>query len=359
MKCLKRYTYKELLGPVLFSVIAFTLIIVAADLLFMLARLLVDGSVSLGTVLRLFVLGLPRVVALALPMSTLLGILLCYSTLSASSEIVAMRAAGLSLVRIMTPALVVALVMSGLAFAFNEKVVPRANREFEEIMWEIGKRSNPYVQRNLVLKEFEKGVLSRLVFADTYDATRELFQRVTVQEFEEGKLTRITEAARAKWDNAAWVFEDGISYNVVDGDRMVSVRFIRQEGRIDYTPKEVARGALRPDEMSAWELGEHIRRLKPQGAAATKLLVEYYLKFAIPFASLVFGIVAAPLGITTHRTSTSRGFGMSILIIFVYYVIMSLSCALAERGSISPMLGAWFSNILFSAIGGWMMVAKS
>ena len=359
MKCLKRYTYKELLGPVLFSVIAFTLIIVAADLLFMLARLLVDGSVSLGTVLRLFVLGLPRVVALALPMSTLLGILLCYSTLSASSEIVAMRAAGLSLVRIMTPALVVALVMSGLAFAFNEKVVPRANREFEEIMWEIGKRSNPYVQRNLVLKEFEKGVLSRLVFADTYDATRELFQRVTVQEFEGGKLTRITEAARAKWDNAAWVFEDGISYNVVDGDRMVSVRFIRQEGRIDYTPKEVARGALRPDEMSAWELGEHIRRLKQQGAAATKLLVEYYLKFAIPFASLVFGIVAAPLGITTHRTSTSRGFGMSILIIFVYYVIMSLSCALAERGSISPMLGAWFSNILFSAIGGWMMVAKS
>jgi lipopolysaccharide export system permease protein len=116
---------------------------------------------------------------------------------------------------------------------------------------------------------------------------------------------------------------------------------------------------LRPDEMSAWELGEHIRRLKQQGAAATKLLVEYYLKFAIPFASLVFGIVAAPLGITTHRTSTSRGFGMSILIIFVYYVIMSLSCALAERGSISPMLGAWFSNILFSAIGGWMMVAKS
>lgn len=359
MKCLKRYTYKELLGPVLFSVIAFTLIIVAADLLFMLARLLVDGSVSLGTVLRLFVLGLPRVVALALPMSTLLGILLCYSTLSASSEIVAMRAAGLSLVRIMTPALVVALVMSGLAFAFNEKVVPRANRKFEEIMWEIGKRSNPYVQRNLVLREFEKGVLSRLVFADTYDATRELFQRVTVQEFEGGKLTRITEAARAKWDNAAWVFEDGISYNVVDGDRMVSVRFVRQEGRIDYTPKEVARGALRPDEMSTWELGEHIRRLKQQGAAATKLLVEYYLKFAIPFASLVFGIVAAPLGITTHRTSTSRGFGMSILIIFVYYVIMSLSCALAERGSISPMLGAWFSNILFSAIGGWMMVAKS
>jgi lipopolysaccharide export system permease protein len=232
LRCLERYTYKELLGPVLFAVVAFTLIFVAADLLFMLARLLVDGSVGLGTIARLFVLGLPRIVALALPMSTLLGILLCYSTLSASSEIVAMRAAGLSLVRIMAPALIVALVVSGAAFAFNDKVVPRANRRFEEIMWEIGKRSSPFIQRNLVLKEFEKGALTRLVFADTYDATREQFRRVTVQEFEGGRLARITEAALAKWDNSAWLFEDGVSYNVVDGDRVVSVRFARQEGRI-------------------------------------------------------------------------------------------------------------------------------
>jgi lipopolysaccharide export system permease protein len=359
LRCLQRYTYKELLGPVLFSVIAFTLIFVAADLLFMLARLLVDGSVGLGTIARLFILGLPRIVALALPMSTLLGILLCYSALSASSEIVAMRAAGLSLVRIMAPALIIALAVSGVTLAFNENVVPRANREFEEIMWEIGKRSSPLVQRNLVLKEFENGALTRLVFADTYDATREQFRRVTVQEFKGGKLVRITEAALAKWDNAAWFFEDGVSYNVVDGDRVISVRFTRQEGRIAYTPKEVARGALSPDEMSRGELGAYLRRLRQQGADVTKLLVEYHLKFAIPFASLVFGLVAAPLGITTHRASTSRGFGMSILIIFVYYVIMSLSCALAERGSISPMLGAWFSNILFGGIGGWMILSKS
>ena len=359
MKCLERYTYRELLSPVLFSVIAFTLIIVAADLLFMLARLLVEGSVGLGTIIRLFVLGLPRVVALTLPMSTLLGILLCYSTLSASSEIVAMRAAGVSLARIMAPALIVSLVISGMAFAFNEKVVPGANRRFEEIMWQIGKKSNPFIQRNLVLKEFEKGSLSRLVFAGSYDETEELFRRVTVQEFEEGRLCRITEAARAKWDNAAWWFEDGISYNVVDGDRMVSVRFARQEGCMAYTPAEVARGALSPDEMSALELGQYIRMLKEQGAATRKLSVEYYLKFAIPFASLVFGLVAAPLGIRTHRASTSLGFGMSVLIIFVYYVIMSLSCAFAERGSISPMLGAWFSNMLFGAIGGWMIMKKS
>ena len=112
-------------------------------------------------------------------------------------------------------------------------------------------------KRNLVLREFEKGVLTRLVFADAYDAEKERFSRVTMQEFEDGRLVRITEAASARWDESAWLFEDGISYNVVDGDRVVSVRFARQEGRIAYTPKEVARGGLSPDEMSASELRQH------------------------------------------------------------------------------------------------------
>ncbi|MEW6228807.1 MAG: LptF/LptG family permease, partial [Bacillota bacterium] len=67
----------------------------------------------------------------------------------------------------------------------------------------------------------------------------------------------------------------------------------------------------------------------------------------------------APLGVRTHRASTSLGFGMSILIIFVYYVIMSLSCAVAERGSVPPALGAWFSNVLFGASGALMMARKS
>ncbi|NLS44255.1 MAG: YjgP/YjgQ family permease [Firmicutes bacterium] len=359
MKHLQRYTYKELLGPVLFSIIAFTLIIVAADLLFMLARLLVDESVGLNTVLRLFVLGLPRIMSLTLPMSVLLGTLLCYSTLSSFNEIVAMRAAGLSLTRIMMPALVVALAVAGITFIFNEKVVPGANRKFEEIIWEIGRRSSPFIQKNPVLQEFEKGILSRLISAEAYDASEEVFKHVTVQEFEGGKLARITEAAQAKWDNGAWVFQDGISYNVVDGDRVVSVRFIKQEGSIAHTPAEVKRHALNPDEMPARELKGYIRSLEQQGKDTLKLLVEYYLKFAIPFASIIFGIVAAPLGITTRRASTSRGFGVSILIIFIYYVIMSLSCALAERGSILPVFGAWFSNMLFGAAGVWMMAKKS
>lgn len=356
---LERYIYKELIGPLLFSVAAFTLIMVAGDLLFQLARMLVDGEVSVGTALAVFVLGLPRVMVLVLPMSTLLGTLLCYSRLSAGSEVVAMRAAGMSLQRVMAPAVVLAIMVSVVTVALNETVVPVANRRSEQIMWEIGRRASPFVQRNTVIKEFEDGALARLIYADSYDAREKSFREVTVQEFERGRLARITEAARARWEETRWWFEDGVVYTVLDGDRVASVRFSRQEARIAHRPSQVARGALTPKEMSARELADYIRDLAGQGVKVTRLLVELYLKLAIPFASLVFGLVGAPLGIRAHRASTSLGFGMSILIIFVYYVIMSLSCAVAERGSVPPVLGAWFSNILFGACGALMIARKS
>ncbi len=351
--------YRELLGPLSFSVAAFTSIMVAGDLLFQLARMLVDGSVSVGTALAVFALGFPRVMVLVLPMSTLLGTLLCYSRLSAASEIVAMRAAGVSLQRVMAPAVALAVAVSCVTVALNETVVPRANRRSERIMWEIGARGDPSVQRNLVMKELEAGALRRLVYADVYDGRRQLFQKVTVQEFEDGRLSRVTEAAAARWDEDRWWFEDGVVYTIIDGYRVASVRFARQEARIAHGPSQVARGALTPKEMSARELREHIEDLASQGLGVRGLLVELYLKIAIPFASLVFGLVGAPLGIRTRRASTSLGFGMSILIIFVYYVIMSLSCAVAERGSVPPALGAWFSNVVFGASGAFMMARKS
>ncbi|MCR4401219.1 MAG: LptF/LptG family permease [Firmicutes bacterium] len=358
-RLLERYLYRELLGPLLFSVAAFTLMMIAGDLLFQLARMLVDGAVSVGTALQIFALGLPRVMVLVLPMSTLLGTLLCYSRLSAGSEVVAMRAAGMSLQRVMAPAVALALLVSLVTVALNETVVPAANRTSERIMWEVGRRKNPFVQERTVIKEFDGGALARLIYADSYDAREKVFKRVTVQEFENGKLARITEAARARWEDTVWWFEDGVVYTVLGGDRVASVRFARQEARIAHEPSEVAKGALTPQEMSARELADHIRDLAAQGANTSRLLVELYLKFAIPFASLVFGLVGAPLGIRAHRASTSLGFGMSILIIFVYYVIMSLSCAVAERGSAPPAVGAWFSNMVFGICGALMIARKS
>ena len=100
-------------------------------------------------------------------------------------------------------------------------------------------------------------------------------------------------------------------------------------------PREIVASQKSPDEMNIRELARHIEILKSQGAETQKLEVDWHLKWAIPAASLVFALVGAPLGLQSHRSASSVGFGLSVIVIFIYYMIMTLGSALAQ-GDICP-----------------------
>jgi len=87
-------------------------------------------------------------------------------------------------------------------------------------------------------------------------------------------------------------------------------------------------------------------------------LVQLHLKVALPAASIVFALVGAPLGMQSHRRAASIGFGLSIVVIFVYYVLMSVGSALGEGGQLPPALGAWLQNILLGAFGIIMILRR-
>src|SRR5690606_6830080 len=123
--------------------------------------------------------------------------------------------------------------------------------------------------------------------------------------------------------------------------------------RVDLgqTPREIARLRKDPEEMSLAELREHIGVLSSQGADVRSLEVQMHLKFSIPLASVVFALVGVPLGIQSHRSASSSGFGLSIIIIFLYYVLMSIGSALGQAGTLPLPLAAWIQNIILGAYG--------
>lgn len=355
MNILDRYITRELIGPFLFGVCAFTSIFIASDVLFQLARLFMDGTIDFVTGVKLFLLNLPRIVVLTFPMSMLLGTLLAYSRLSEKSEVVAMKASGLSQRRIAVPALCFALLVSGITLLLNETVVPHTNKAVQEIMRKVYGEA-PRRQRNVVLKDLIEGKLVKLVFAEEFDGERGELTNVTVQEFRGGKLARMTNAAKAFWKEGLWKFLNGTAYTILEDGRVLAAKFKTQETHIVTEPKDIAARERSPDEMSISELKAHVALVREQGGNANPLLVQLYLKLAIPFASLVFALVGAPLGIHSHRSATSVGFGMSVIIIFIYYVIMGISTAFGQRGAISPFLGAWSQNLLLGGAGVWMVI---
>lgn len=350
VKIIDRYILRAFCGPLMFGVLAFTSIFVGSDLLFTLVELILDGRLTAYSVIGVVLLSLPAIMVLAFPMAVLLGSLLSFSKMSESGEIIAMQTGGASLYRLVVPVIVIAILVSFTTILMNERLVPYAEEAKERIIKEALGERGFQVQRNIVVKNFNKGSISQLVYANEFDPETNIMKGVTIQDFEDGVLKRIIEADKVIWEDDAWHFYDGIMYGV-GTDAVTVVRFGIQNVYLERTPQQIATKAKRPDKMTAWELRQEIREIESIGGDVNRLLVQLYMRFAIPFASLVFAFIGVPLGMQPQRRSTSYGFGLSIAIIFVYYIVLTISSSLGQNGTISPFLGAWAPNIIFVGIG--------
>ncbi|KUK42188.1 MAG: Permease YjgP/YjgQ family protein, partial [Thermovirga lienii] len=140
LRTLDRYILSEVSGAFFFGIAAFAVLLVAGDLLFDIADLIVEKGVSAWAVAKLFAYKLPEVIVMTLPMASLLACLLTFSRLSSQSEIVALRASGVAFQRILVPILIAGTLVSMVALAFNETLVPLSNKAADNILrFEVAK----------------------------------------------------------------------------------------------------------------------------------------------------------------------------------------------------------------------------
>lgn len=353
MRILDQYIMKELIGTFIFGIFAFSSVFIGSSTLFRIAQYVTQYGASVQAVIQLFIYSLPGIIVLTFPMSMLLAALLAFGRLSASSEITAMKSGGISFYRIAMPVFVVALFVSIFAILFNEHVVPKANQAYNNIVfYEIQGNTAPKSQEHLVLKEITGGEIERLTYARRYDADTTAMYGVSVQEFEKGKLVRVQNAERAEWTADHWTMYTGILNELSEeGNVQRTLKFTQQILPIKQNPKQLVREQKDPDEMTMRELRYQIKALKAQAVSTNKLESELYKRITIPFASFVFALVGVPLGLQPNRTSSSIGFGLSIIVIFIYYSVMTVFSALGQGGTIPPLIAAWIPNILGTLVG--------
>jgi len=303
-------------------------------------------------VLRLFIFSLPSIIVLTFPMSMLLATLLTFGKLSGSSELTAMKSCGISFSRITMPIIFIALFVSIFAIAFSEFIVPKANESYNNIVrYEIQGNTSPKSQDHIIVKEIKDNNIQRLVYARRYDAATNSMQGVSVQEFEKEVLVHVENAEYANWEKDHWTMYNGILYDFSNGETERTIRFDKQNLPIMQDPKELVREQKKPEELTMKELRAQINIMKSQYVDTKKLETELYQRITIPMASLVFALIGTPLGLQPNRTSSSIGFGLSIIIIFIYYSIMTLSSALGQGGIMSPAYAVWIPNLIGLAVG--------
>lgn len=355
LRILDKYIFREVAMTFAFSICAFSAVFIGSGTLFKIAKYITDYGASLQAVVKIFIFGLPGVVIWTFPMSMLLATLLTFGRLSSNSEITAMKSCGISFSRIAMPAIIMGFIVSMGAIAFNEYVVPWANTAYRNVLYyEIEGNNGMKSQEHIILKEMNGENIQRLAYARRYDAEVQQLQGITLQEFgADGKVTHVENADYADWNGNVWTMHNGMIYDIAseEGKSEHTVRFKNQVLPISANPHQIVREQKDPEELTMKELREQIDIMKTQYVDTKKLEAELYQRVTVPMASLIFALVGVPLGLQPNRNSSSAGFAISVIIIFVYYALMTMGNALARSGALPPLFAVWLPNLIGLAVG--------
>ena len=172
---------------------------------------------------------------------------------------------------------------------------------------------------------------------------------------------RVEKADFAEWEGDKWVMHKGVIYDVSGENEQVTrtMTFTSQTLPISQRPNKIAQSQKKPDELTIRELREQIKLLDNNSVDTNKMKVEMFNRFAMPLASLVCALVGAPLGLQKQRGSSSIGFGISVVVIFIYYSIMTVFNALGNGGRIPPYVAAFMPDIITGLAGIYLIYKKS
>ncbi|MDR0653597.1 MAG: LptF/LptG family permease [Synergistaceae bacterium] len=350
---LDRFILGQMISPFLFGIMSFTVIMVAGNLLFSLADLVIKQGVAMSLIVRLFLYSLPAVIALTIPMSCLLAALLGFGSLSSNSELVALKSAGISFGRIVSPLVISGVLLSIFSFVLNETIVPISTRAAANVMqYEIAMRTPPVYRDNVFIRDVSQGTLNRIVYINRVLPRSGEMKDILVQEFAGGHISRIVSAPTGYWEAGLWWLRDGQVFEVKENG-MVEMLFTfdRQKLNLDFEPSEVDRDSMDPEEMSLKELYVTMQSAEKRGNNAGRLRMMFYLRISVPWACVVLVLVGSAVGARPQKSSSGVGLGLSIVIVFCYYVIMSLCKSLGEANFVSGIVAAWIPNAVFLAVG--------
>lgn len=356
LSLLDRWLYGELLGPLLFGIGIFSLLLVTGDALFDLVRKVVERGLPIGPALQVLVLQLPGLMIYAFPMAMLLGTLLTYSKLSSCNELIALRSVGVPTRRYVVPAVVLGLFFSVVSFMVSDLVVPSSNHSsFVVLQTALGRSMPKSSGEHIIYPHFARiseadggshHGLAQLFYAR--EAVDGHMKGITVLDISRPDMLQVVQAREAHFDQdqGKLFFFNGTTTSLAkDGSSQSQMRFEEQLYPIGDTPLRLAEIPTDPASMTVAQTRMSRTLLEKTGnlRQARKLSVRLQEKFSVPLSCLVFALVGSSIGAQSvgKTRSRSKGFGISLIIIFGYYLLSFVFSSFGVQGILPPYLSAW------------------
>ena len=373
MRILTRYILREVTSHALLGGALFTFIIFMRDLGKIL-DIVVRDSASYTDVARIIAYTLPNALIVTIPMAVLVGILLGLSRLAADSEITAMRASGMGAVDFVRIVSIVSAVALGLGLVNSLYLAPRGAAGLISLGESLKSSQASFeVQPRVFYEEFKNRVLYIQDVSPAAGAA--LWHHVFLADLTQPANPQITTAEQAIVVNGTPNTPDAqtIRLHLIDGGQHETSdadpnqynisTFTTTDIPIETEASEdthLGRVNTPIQALSLPELWRFANSSKASNGRETSVYrIEFHKRFSYPFACLVLMLVGVPLGISSKRGGKSTGFVLTILLVFIYYLLSSVGVAFAQSGKLSPFLGVWGANLLFAAAGAILLYQMS
>ena len=370
-----KWLIAQLVPPLIFSISAFTVVSLSIGVMFDLIRKIVEFGFPFSLALKILILKLPGFLVLSFPMSVLLSTLLTYGKLSSNSELLALRSLGIKTSRFIVPALIVSIIMTGLTFFFNNSLVPYSNKLAEiSIRDGLGKSTIIEAGNDVFFpgygslidpktnKPSEKNTYLTQIFFSRV-VKNKIMKNVTLLDFSRIGSKQVLSAKSASFDkdNSRWIFQNGkIVYFSADAQTSI-VNFSTYFYPLGDGPLKVSEIQKDANDMTVAEAiaAKNIYENSGNIKEARKMKVRIQEKFTLPCACLVFGLIGSSLGSKSNlRSSRSQGFGLSVILILIYYIMSFLFSSLGVKGLLTPIFAAWLP-VFISLVGGIYFLRRS
>ncbi len=357
MKILDRYIIRQFITTTLFALVAVLLVFVVIDAMEKLDDFL-DHQAGLTIILLYYLYFIPEIIKLIMPVAMLLGSLFVTARLSTQNEITSMKSNGISLWRMMVPYLLVAFVTTGVLVYFNGWVVPSANSKKFAI-------ERNYLHKDVINASganiFVQDSPTRILSIGYFDDSRNVATRVSIQDFDAADPTHLverTDVLSMEWDSTAhqWILHGGTRRWFSDSQEHMEDIGTRPAGAMHFDPEELRKKQEKPDEMDYYSLKKFIEAQRRAGQDVAEWMVDFYGKISYPFAAVIVVLFGVPFSSVKRRGGTGVQLGISLLICFIYLIVMKVSQVFGYNGDINPLLTAWAANIAFLIAAIWVII---
>ncbi len=362
MKTLFRYILRELVAPFFFS-LGLIIFIFMLNLVFQLLGRVAGKGLPMSTIFEFFFLNLAWMIALAVPMGVLVATLAAFGRMSADREITALKACGVGSIRLLMPPLIAATVLAGVLIEFQNHILPLMNHRYRVLRSDIHrKRPTMMLEAGVFLFDIPGYVF----YAREVDPNTSRLKNVVLYDENdpEWQTTITAERGVLEYDS----IEVGFLFTLMNGEIGRASKLKPQE----YHRTEFKRAMFRVKapgmllertdsqwrsdrEMTLSQMYAKVRRLEKNPEKNRRQLAGYWVeinkKYSISIACIVFALLGVPLGIMAQRGGLGVSAGFSIVFFLVYWIFLISGEDLAERGYVSPGVAMWAPNVLFAALG--------